>query len=76
MIAHVFAPVFALVALLPLALGAPPQASATMRIAICTDGLNRTVEVPIPGKRPALPQPCPAKACHAGCNRKQFDPSQ
>ena len=76
MIAPAFAPVFALIALLPLALGAPPQSSAVMRVTLCSGAEARTVEVPIPGKQPAMPQPCPAKACHAGCNRKQFDPSQ
>ena len=70
------APAFALVALLPLAIGSPPPSAATMQVTICSGTQSRAVEVPIPGKPPAAPPPCPAKACHAGCNRKQFDPSQ
>ncbi len=69
------APAFALIALLPLAIGSPPQSAATMRVALCSGAQSRTVEIPIPGKQPAVP-PCEAKACHAGCNRKQFDSSQ
>ena len=70
------APLFALVALLPLAIGTPRPSAATMQVTICSGTQSRTLEVPIPGKGPAMPPPCPAKACHAGCNRKQFDPSQ
>lgn len=70
------AAVLAIFVLLPSAIGPLPQAPATMVLSICSGTGNRALEVPIPGRQPDMPEPCPAKACHAGCNRKQIDPSQ
>lgn len=69
-------PILAILVLLPFAIGPVAQAPATMAVSICSGTGSRTLEVPIPGKQPKGPEPCPAKACHAGCNRKRFDPSQ
>lgn len=66
----------AVCALLPLAIGPLPQDAATMRVTICSGLDSYTLEKPIPGKQPDLPKPCPAKACHAACSRKQFDRAQ
>ncbi|QWC57700.1 hypothetical protein F7D01_11985 [Erythrobacter sp. 3-20A1M] len=66
----------ALTALLPLALGTSPASGDTMSVTICSGTESRTLEVPIPGKPPTIPGHCAAKACHAGCNRKEFDPTQ
>ncbi len=66
----------AVVALLPVAIGPLPQNVATIRIVICSDYGIRPMEIPIPGKEPEMPEPCPAKACHVSCSRKQFDRSQ
>ena len=66
----------ALLALLPVVIGPLPPSAATMRIVICSDLSSRTIEIPIPGEEPITPDPCPAKACHAPCTRKQFDRSQ
>ncbi len=66
----------AFLALVALALGSVPQAAAGMTATLCSGVGSRTVEIPIPGKEPQLPMPCPAKACHAGCPRKRFDPAQ
>lgn len=70
------APVFALLALLPLAIGGPSPSAPSFMVTFCSGTENRLVEIPVPGKQPDMPERCPAQACHAGCNRKQFDPAQ
>jgi hypothetical protein len=62
---------FALVALLPAALGAAPVSTRIIAMPLCTgDGQVRSVEVPLeqPGQSP---EPCRDKACHGGNPRKK-----
>lgn len=66
----------AVLAFLPVVIGPLPQDAATMRIVLCSDLGSRTTEIPMLGKEPITPDPCPANACHAPCTRKQFDRAQ
>lgn len=67
------AALFGLLALVPLMVGPLPQGGAvTLTARLCNGG---AITIPIPGNEEA-PPPCAGKACHAGCNRKRFDPSQ
>lgn len=64
-----------LIALIPTMIGPLPQASgaATLIARLCNGG---TIVMPLPDRKRDEPVPCPPKGCHAGCDRKRFDPSQ
>lgn len=63
-----------ILALLPMAIGPLPQDGPRTIVAkLCAGG---TVTIPLGDKDPALPEPCPFKACHAGGCRKKFDLAQ
>lgn len=66
----------ALAAMLPLALGTAAHGVETMTLSLCSASGTRTIEIPVPGRKPGLPEPCAAKACHAECRRRFFDPAQ
>lgn len=72
---------FALLALLPVALHAAPMAGSSMLVPICTgDGQTRLVPLPGGDKEPVPQQDC-VKGCHGGSTRKrvpapQFEPAQ
>jgi hypothetical protein len=68
------APLFALIAIMPLALSANPGSASNLRVPLCAgDASGRTITLPIPGKAPRGPNdPCCVKACHAGGNRKRI----
>ena len=57
---------FGIFALIPMMSGPLPAKGEVMTVRICTDGEARTVEIPIPGRAPTLPEPCHPKGCHAG----------
>lgn len=64
----------ALLALVPLAIGPLPQGEEQVLVArLCSGG---TIELPVGGSEPELPEGCPFKACHAGGCRKKFDLAQ
>lgn len=63
-----------ILALLPVAIGPLPQDGQREIVSkLCAGG---TVTIPLGDKAPALPEPCPFKACHAGGCRKKFDLAQ
>ena len=65
---------FAIVALVPLALAITPASAANLNLALC-DGAatGRTINLPIPRKAPrGQDDPCCIKGCHAGCSRKRI----
>ena len=66
--------IFALIAIMPVALAVGPVAAGTLRVPICTgDATGRTLYVPVPGKLPrGQDDPCCVKGCHAGGNRKRI----
>lgn len=68
---------FILIVLAPLAFGpAPPttQRSTAISVALCDGG---SITIPLGRDAPAPgPEPCKIAACHAGCLREEFDPSQ
>ena len=66
----------ALVVLLPALLGPLPAEKDRISFAPCGSDEVVTIEIPREAPRPAKDAPCHAKACHAACNRKQFDPAQ
>lgn len=69
-------PTLALVALLPLALGASPGREITVQVTICSGAGLRTIVVPASEEHREEPKPCTAKVCHSARSRKQFDPAQ
>jgi hypothetical protein len=70
------ATIFALAALLPVALGPLPAKGRSITAVICSgNGGSLLIEIPIDEDTPAQP-PCSAKGCHAGSCRKRFDLAQ
>lgn len=69
---------FDLAALVPTMIGPlPQQTQAGLVAGLCSGagGVRVTVTIPL-RNRPALPEPCHQKGCHAGCSRKKFDRDQ
>ena len=65
---------FAILALMPIAVGPLPQDEQRTLVArLCAGG---EITIPLGDKEPALPESCPFKACHAGGCRKKFDLAQ
>lgn len=65
-----------MLALLPALIGPLPDARDQLTVKICGSDAVITIslggDAPDPGPDPA----CHEKACHAGSNRKKFDPAQ
>ena len=64
--------IFALVAMMPAAVGPLPPPATTIEAGLCGGG---TTSIPIPARSPEE-TPCHVKGCHATCSRKRFDPTQ
>lgn len=65
-----------IVALVPMILGvqpAPAHGGRELVTSLC--GGNGEM-IRLPGGRYPADRPCSIKGCHAGCNRKQFDPQR
>jgi len=66
----------ALVVLLPALLGPLPKEDDRFSFKPCGSDEVVTIAIDRDAPEPQQEPPCHGKACHAGCNRKQFDPAQ